>query len=315
MKHMSEVCVSEVFHYRIFGFNVESDIRLPGISVTGDGSCDLRIILGDVPVRMDDSLKTNYMYTNDKFCFHIKNLAHFYIENGNTMIIEKIGYPDMDLIREYVLSVAFSVTILQRQMIPMHGSAVVMDGKCLIFTGNSGAGKSSICNALVKAGYKFLSDDISVIVMDEDVPVVQAAYPQQKLCKDMVSNLYPEEALLQEAHTINDKFHMDNRESFSDKSARLSAIFKLVPKEACTTNLKELSGAEKLKSFLENIFFYNFIQESGMNPKIFTDSLRIVNKIPLFEIERPIGEYTVDLQIDLIRKLLGERGKDENQSG
>lgn len=292
-------------YYRVYGFNFESDILLPGLPIR---ACkpDIIVRYGTVPVRIDFTDETNYMYTSDRFYFYIRDLAHFFIENGNTITIEPISDSNTGLIGEYVLSIAFSVAVFQRKMILLHGSAVVMNEECIIFTGNSGAGKSSICKALVNEGYKFLSDDISVIAVDGNTPMVQPAYPQMKLCKDAAQKLIDDINVLQEAPELEEKMLVRKPESFSCNSAPLAAIFELIPREGCNLNIKELTGIEKLKRFMENIFFYSFINKAWVDDKIFKDSLSIIKAIRFYRIERPVGVFTVHQQVDMVKSRIAK---------
>jgi hypothetical protein len=45
-------------------------------------------------------------------------------------------------------------------LLPVHASAVEVEGRAIMFTGVSGAGKSTLANAFLRRGYRFLSDDI-----------------------------------------------------------------------------------------------------------------------------------------------------------
>ena len=50
-----------------------------------------------------------------------------------------------------------------RGLLPMHGSAVLLDNKAILICGASGAGKSTFTAALLAAGARFLSDDLTVL--------------------------------------------------------------------------------------------------------------------------------------------------------
>jgi len=56
-----------------------------------------------------------------------------------------------------------SLAILMPQHYLLHGAAVSWHDNALIFAGASGRGKSSLSLALVKHGFKFLSDDVSCV--------------------------------------------------------------------------------------------------------------------------------------------------------
>ena len=71
---------------------------------------------------------------------------------------------------------------MQRKILPLHGSAIAIEGKAYAIVGESGAGKSTLAASLLSRGYKLLSDDVIPILLSEkNIPFVVPAYPQQKL--------------------------------------------------------------------------------------------------------------------------------------
>ncbi|MDO8653366.1 MAG: hypothetical protein Q7R66_14365 [Undibacterium sp.] len=52
--------------------------------------------------------------------------------------------------------------------IPIHGSAVEIDGRAVLICGHSGLGKSSIASSLIGFGGKMISDDLSALCFETD---------------------------------------------------------------------------------------------------------------------------------------------------
>ena len=68
----------------------------------------------------------------------------------------------MQLMKIYVMCSCLGFIMLQRNMVAIHGGGVIeMDNKAVIFTGDRGAGKSTLTTALRRKGYKFISDDVA----------------------------------------------------------------------------------------------------------------------------------------------------------
>lgn len=77
---------------------------------------------------------------------------------------------------------------MQQQTLPLHGSAIAINGRAYAIVGNSGAGKSTLASAFIQKGYKLISDDvIPVTFSDERIPMVQPTYPQQKLWEESLN--------------------------------------------------------------------------------------------------------------------------------
>ena len=78
----------------------------------------------------------------------------------------------------------------QRKNLPLHGSAVVMNGKAYAFVGESGAGKSTLASAFLSKDYRLLSDDVIPVTLSPDhIPYITPAYPQQKLWLESLNEL------------------------------------------------------------------------------------------------------------------------------
>jgi hypothetical protein len=58
-----------------------------------------------------------------------------------------------------------------RGRLTLHGSAVAIDGRAVVCVGASGAGKSTMAAALVRAGGELLADDMAAIELDPDPSV------------------------------------------------------------------------------------------------------------------------------------------------
>lgn len=57
-----------------------------------------------------------------------------------------------------------AIILAWRGLVPIHGSAVALDGRALLIAGPPGAGKSTLCAALVRQGARLVSDDLSALL-------------------------------------------------------------------------------------------------------------------------------------------------------
>lgn len=292
------------YYYFIHGLYVESDIVFQELVPTEKHIPDLYILLGKVPERVEkktDNSWGRYRFSKNKFCMYLNDIAEFYIENGNKIIIEPFEEADSINIKENIINFIFSIVLYQKNILTLHGSAVTNENLCLVFVGESGAGKSTICNEFVKRGYKFLSDDISVIdLTDKNKPVVQPSYPQIKLRKDIAIR---EGFNLEEMHEqINDygKLMLNMEKCFSHCSFPLTAIIELVPINEDSVSLQQVRGTEKIYKIIKNTFYYTFLEQAPIDKNFFIETMNFVDKIPYYQVCRPKGEFTMDKQIKII---------------
>lgn len=79
------------------------------------------------------------------------------------------------------------------QYLIIHAAVVEKNGKALIFSGHPGAGKSTLCAALVSAGWRLLSDEMAVINLSTKkiIPIVRPISLKNHSI-DIIKNMMPE---------------------------------------------------------------------------------------------------------------------------
>lgn len=97
----------------------------------------------------------------------------------------RASYPDMVDVR--LLGVVFAWWVLTQGRIPLHAGALVVDGGAVLFSAESGMGKSSLMASLVARGVPLLCDDFVTLHLAPNGQVMAAsAYPQMRLWPNSV---------------------------------------------------------------------------------------------------------------------------------
>lgn len=295
------------YNYYTFGLIIQSEFRLPELMLAPEKNApDVEIMFGKVPLQIENiiSRDIDFQLSKTEFLFSVDNIARFYIGNGRYIIIEPFEQGDMESIKAYLLGSAMGTLLLQRRMIPIHGSSIVINEKGVIFTGNCGAGKSTICAALRKEGYEFLSDDISVVDLNGDIPIVIPSFPQQKLSKDTILNVGYELNELPLVCNADNKYLFNNCPGFREKATELAAIIEIIPEENSEVEIIKLAGFQKAENFIKNIYCSLILNLTGMAPEYFKKCLKISNIISICNLKRPSNKFTVNKQIALVKKIV-----------
>ena len=98
---------------------------------------------------------------------------------------------DSAYLRYHFLEQAVYVMINARYLSPLHASCVELNGRALVFCGNSGAGKTTLAYACATKGWKYLSDDATHIVRGRSDHTV-AGRPLSIRFRETARNLFPE---------------------------------------------------------------------------------------------------------------------------
>lgn len=174
--------------YRAYGLSIESELALPELlPASAGGRPDVVIRLGTVGPRPPAAECENHAYAvaPDTVCFSWEVVGAFQVSNGAEIVVEPIAGADEDLVRLPLLGSVFGVLLHQRGLLPLHASAVAVDGRAALFLGSKGEGKSTTAALLYGRGHAVVSDDISAITFDRDGrPLVWPAFPQLKLFDD-----------------------------------------------------------------------------------------------------------------------------------
>ena len=291
------------FSYRIYGLNVLSDIECPEVlSLESDSFIhyDVVIEFGDVSQEIHSSIANNRYasYTNEDMWFHVPKVATYWIQKGQKVTIELLDDTSIQMAKQYLLGSCLGMIMLQRNMIAIHGSCIVFDGSGIIFTGDRGAGKSTITSALRLKGYPFVTDDVSSV--DVGTPhMIHPGFPQQKLCRDAAVALGYE--LDQYKTLMSDtqiKYLIPAHESFLSQQIPLRAIVELqVSDEVQGIEVLELSGQERLMAIYRNIYRIEMKQSAGVNPEYFKKCVTLAKDIPVYRIKREKGMMSIEQQI------------------
>ena len=292
-------------NYKVYGLNIRSEIEINEFE-------KLNTILEDEVVTisysiMDDEIKKSIsegrkiQLEKDKIWFHIDNIATYCITNGNKIEVEVCENTNMQLMKIYIMCSCLGFIMLQRDMVAIHGGVIEMDSNAVIFTGDRGAGKSTLTTALREKGYKFISDDVAGIIFD-DVPYVIPGFPYQKLCESAMDKFgYDKEKNTSFMSDKEVKYIVPAKDEFINEPRKLKAIVKLTVGDVEEVTIEKLSGAEKLNNIINNIYRGEYIKNlGGMNPKYFKKCLNIAQNINFYVVTRPKDQFTVDKQIELI---------------
>ena len=168
---------NKTYIYHSFGLNIASDIALPELESLGkfNSQIDVTIEKRDLSEKwnlINESRKYVYCVEDNSVMFEVPNLAIFSIEEGHTIYFSPTAHLDENKIRLYLLGSCMGILLMQRRILPLHGSAIAIDGKAYVFIGERGAGKSTIASSFMKNDYQLLTDDvIAVSLLDGEKPL------------------------------------------------------------------------------------------------------------------------------------------------
>lgn len=298
------------FYYRVYGLNLESEVYIPEFTVIKNPSkenIDTTIKYKSVSKEIKENIKNGKKnsFTYNDMWFNVDNVAIYHIYNGDKVEIELYDNSDPYIVKIYILGAVLGLVLLQKNMIAIHGGAVLINDKGCVFTGDKGAGKSTLTTALRQKGYGFIADDVASINLDEEAKI-HPGFGYQKICEDTMDKLgYNPIDFVPFNAGENTKYIVPALDKFIDYEVSFKALFEITVDDIDDVKIEELSGSKKLDNIIKNIFNVSVLGNAGgIPPIIFNKCIDIARNIKCYKIVRPRDKFTVDDQINLIEEVL-----------
>ncbi|QNK59904.1 aldolase [Paenibacillus sp. PAMC21692] len=297
--------------YRSFGMVIESEFPLPELrpfDASHDDAQSLpRVVMSERPLEaLWQELRSDHEHlaVGEGFVLiRVPDTAIFAMKDGNEIWISPFENADRDKIRLYLLGSCMGIILMQQRILPLHGSAIAINGHAYAIVGASGAGKSTLSSYLLEQGHTLLSDDlIAVHTREQEVaPIVMPAYPQQKIWQESMQLLGRSAAGLKPLFERETKFAVPVPDAFCDRPLPLAGIFELV-KDGNNTNIVPIEKLERFHTLLRHTFRGFLLEPLGLMEWHFQTLAEFAGRIDMFRLSRPsVGDSLADLHRFIIQ--------------
>ncbi|MGA6841346.1 HPr kinase/phosphorylase [Priestia megaterium] len=300
--------------YKAFGLTILSEIPLPELPQINIESNRTDVVIEKADL---STLWSQYSNRNEDFViekdwvmFHMPGTAIFLVQNGRRILVSPINGAHESEIRLYILGTCMGAILLHRKILPLHGSAIAINGKAYAIVGDSGAGKSTLASAFLKRGFQLVSDDvIPVTLNNENTPIVTPSYPQQKLWLESLNHFGMESNNYQPLFVRETKFAVPVQSQFAVEPLPLAGVFELVKGDKEEIEIYSIQSLKRFYKLYYHTYRNFFIQGSGLMEWHFNTSSKIINKIDFYQLQRPINRFTAYDLTELILNKIKVEGK------
>ncbi len=191
----------------------------------------------------------------------------------------------MEDLATYFLGPVMGFILRRRGITALHASAVCVDGKAVVLTGEAGAGKSTTAAALALRGIPVLCEDIASMEEGNEGFSVEVGHPRVCLWPESVEMLMGSKNALPRLSPNWDKcyFPLDGGMGSLEICKRpLGAIYMLGPREksARAPRVESLSSREVLLELVQNTYM-NWLLDRGQRAAEFELLSRLIEKVPV----------------------------------
>jgi hypothetical protein len=300
--------------YNSFGLSIESYIPLPELPLS-EVHTDLviekvTVTKSDLTSLWNESAQSNeYLSISDnQVLIRVPDTAVFCIRNGESIIVSPYEGSEEDKIRLYILGTCMGVILMQKRILPLHGSAIAINGKAYAVLGASGAGKSTLASILLQKGHQLLSDDLIAVTLTNDhIPMVMPAYPQQKMWQETIDQLGMSSSDFQPLFERETKFAVPVTSRFCEKPLPLAGVFELV-KTKTNATLEPINGLVRFHTLLQHTFRSFLIERLNLMEWHFSTLAQFANRIDMYQLQRPSSGFSAH---ELAQLLLNTIHKEE----
>lgn len=183
----------------------------------------------------------------------------------------------------------------------LHAGGVVIGGRAVAVTAETGRGKSTLTATLHAAGHPILGDDALVVASDDAGHHVRAVYPSLRLNPDSAAAFFPGEEGRPMAH-YSPKRHLPIGETLD--TAPLAAIF-LISEPTDDISARRLPPAEACMTLVANSFALDPTDKERAAGKL-RKVAALVAAVPVWELRYPRDYARLPEVHRKIRDLLGE---------
>ncbi|WP_028611924.1 aldolase [Paenibacillus harenae] len=304
--------------YSSFGLRIESDIPLPELPspepFDSFGMGTVTVTKSLAPLLWDESRQVdNYLAVcHHQVLIRVPDVAIFCMRGGDTIIISPYEPSAEDKIRLYILGTCMGIILMQRRILPLHGSAIAIHGKAYAILGVSGAGKSTLASTLLSKGYQLLSDDlIAVTLADDHAPTVMPSYPQQKMWQESIDRLGMSSANLKPLFDRETKFAVPVPSRFCNSPLPLAGVYELVKTETNAT-IKPIDGLIRFHTLLQHTFRGFLIERLNLMEWHFKTLARFANRIDMYRLQRPASGFSAHELADYLLNTIHKEDSDHD---
>ena len=300
-----------MYLYSAFGLILQSDLELPQLrrQETSHSEPDVRIRLGAVPDRLEHAQARGLLYeiSAEEFRLGLDGIGSFWVRKGHEIIVRRHPDSDDDSVRVFLLGSAFGALLHQRGLLPLHASAIGVDGGCVAFVGPSGSGKSTLAAAFSRNGYPLLADDLLAVAPGPDGwAKAWPSWPQLKLWGDSMRRAGHSTRQHRRFRGLKGRYVVPVSGPVSHTVHPLTRIYVIGRGDDETLTKERMTGSDGLAALIAHTYRAQFLDGMGRRPDHFRLCTELGRVTEIYRIRRPGRRF----ELKQLQKLIEEDWSD-----
>ncbi len=301
--------------YRLYGVTLRSDfalaIRAP---LPGKGKPDViftRKLVDTLAVNSWHGISPSYIspiknrngksvlhafQQPDCYVLHFPDTADFYLTADRILCHQLHKTGDYEIER-WLVGTVLALWLESRGAPVLHASAVLIEGKAVVFLATSLAGKSTLAASFMQFGYPLLTDDALALECDNSHCVGHSGYPRMRLWPEQAKHFLGYYEDLELVHPDYSKRNVavdpDGIGAFCDKSMPVGCIYTPQRKDLQGKDVAvEILSVSPRDAFMELVcysFVSRMLSKFGMQEERMQLLMQVVQQVPIRRLQYPNG--------------------------
>ncbi len=294
-----------IYDYEMIGLKVRTNFILRNaVPITGIGHDKV-----DVSICMQDDVgrPRNPNFENETLIAGPQDLVFlpmpglvFRIQNGNHISIMANPHIEKSDINLFLVGSAWGVLLHQRELIPLHCSAIGTQGNAAAFVGHSGAGKSTLAAGLSNRGYGHLCDDVCMLNPKDKNMLVYPMPKGLKLWRGAAEALNIPTGSRVGTHPDLDKYYVKPAGGSLSLPQTLKVIYVIEEHAKGPACITPLLGAQRFSALFENVYRKEWIDVMGNRQALFSSLAMTINHVRLFTFSRQKDMDMFEESLDIL---------------
>lgn len=271
--------------YSAYNLCIHSDIPLPNLTPGGEVP-DVTIRLGELDEQeLMKGPRGGQRVTQHLYYEPLNSDVLFSIENGKSIVLHPLKPIEMEVLQGWTVGILMATLLRQRGLFVLHGSAVAKDGTAAAFLGGSGWGKSTLAAAFTERGYHFLTDDMLVLDMSGERPLVLPGHRFIRLHADSASQFVEEVDALPTVSSYTTK-RVRAVERLSEEAFPLKKAYVLDSAPAAAHAVESLGRQEALLHLVSHTRSKDLLTEPAFRTAHLAECARLLRQVPVAHLRR-----------------------------
>jgi hypothetical protein len=291
------------YRYRSYGLTIETPFACDGWErADGNAKVDVVALDGVVADRLPSATVSDPRFDAAPGLFLHRGgprAGRFLVQGGDRVVVQRHASADEAVLAKQFGACAVPAVMRHRGLLVMHATGAVLDETAVLIGGQSGAGKSTTLAALLKRGFRMLSDDVSVVRFGENHGLEVLPGPaRMRLTERAAAGLGIDVA--NDAGSFlgpRRKRAVPTEQSMGTAAAPLRALFILRTGSSERVTMTTLAGTEKLHAVLACVC--GPLLEDDRR-QLFPLLGGVLERVPGFELIRPGDSWSAEEVADRV---------------